>query len=233
VRVVRTQFIEAGVDVDFPVVYRALAGLDSIAQAAGRCNREGSQSSKGQVIVFVPPKPAPRGLLRFGEDACKSILQERPENLLMPENFTRYFTHYYSKVGREGMDKHGIRELLTKDAAQCRIQFRTAADRFRLIDDGDSVSIIVPYANPEDPRRDSRPLLTRLRAGALHRDLLRELQRFTVTIPIYDFNTLCKSGDLEELAPGLWALTNETAYHGELGLLVEEAGNPDPEQLYC
>lgn len=232
VRVVSTQLIEAGVDVDFPVVYRALAGLDSIAQAAGRCNREGRQSGKGQVIVFVPPKAAPLGLLRFGEDACKTILHEHPENLLTPDLFTRYFSHYYSKVGKDGLDKHHIEELLTKDAAQCQIQFRTAADRFHLIEEDGSVSVIVPYANPEETRRDSRPLIMRLRSGELHRSLLRELQRFTVTVRKHDFLILCNAGDLEELAPGLWVLKNETAYRSDLGLLVGEAGNPDPGKLY-
>ena len=73
VRVVSTQMVEAGVDVDFPVVYRALAGLDSIAQAAGRCNREG-KLGRGQVIVFVPPQPAPPGPLRRAADTTVSLL---------------------------------------------------------------------------------------------------------------------------------------------------------------
>ncbi len=233
VRVVSTQLIEAGVDVDFPVVYRALAGLDSIAQAAGRCNREGKQAGKGQVIVFVSPKPAPLGLLRFGEDTCKAILNERPEKPLTPEQFTRYFTHYYCKVGREGLDKHGIEELLTKDAEQCRIQFRTAAERFQLIDEDGSVPVIVPYATPEGPRRDSRPLIARLRSGEMHRGLLRELQRFTVTVRKHDFHTLFNAGDLDEIAPELWVLKNETAYRHDRGLLVAGSDNPDPRELYA
>lgn len=233
VRVISTQLIEAGVDLDFPVVYRALSGLDSIAQAAGRCNREGKQIGKGQVFVFVPPHQSPRGLLRFGEDACKIILQERPDNPLTPDLFTSYFNHYYSKVGKDGLDKNGIGELLTKDARDCKIQFRTAAEKFQMIDEDGSVSVIVPYANPGDAKRDSHPLIARLRAKELHRDLLRQLQRFTVTVRKHDFSALCKAGDLEELAPGLWVLKNETAYHPDLGLLVEETANPDPGSLCC
>jgi CRISPR-associated endonuclease/helicase Cas3 len=233
VRVVSTQLIEAGVDVDFPVVYRALAGLDSIAQAAGRCNREGKQVDKGMVIVFVPPKQAPLGLLRFGEDVCKRLLIDRPENPLTPEWFTLYFEHYYSKAGKEGLDKRGIHKLLTNDAAQCRIQFRTAAERFQFIDEDGSVSIIVPYDNPEKPERDSRPLIARLRSGELHRGLLRQLQRFTVTVRRYDFQRLENAGEIEEIVPGVWVLKNDTAYHPDLGLLLEETGNPDPRGLYC
>ena len=232
-RVVSTQLIEAGVDVDFPVIYRALAGLDSIAQAAGRCNREGKQADKGKVFVFVPPKQAPKGLLRFGEDACKIILHERPENPLTPEQFRHYFTHYYSKVGKDGLDKYGIKELLTKDAAQCKIQFRTAAEKFQLIEEDGSGAVIVPYANPKNSSRDSRPLIAQLRSGELDRWLLRKLQRFTVSVRERDFKALTNAGDIEILAPGLWVLKNETAYHPDLGLLVGETCNLDPEQLYC
>jgi CRISPR-associated endonuclease/helicase Cas3 len=136
-------------------------------------------------------------------------------------------------VGKDGLDKHGIKELLTKDAAQCKIQFRTAAEKFQLIEEDGSVAVIVPYANPKNSSRDSRPLIAQLRSGELDRWLLRKLQRFTVSVSERDFKALTNAGDIETLAPGLWILKNETAYHPDLGLLAGETGNPDPEQLYC
>ncbi len=233
VQVISTQLIEAGVDVDFPVVFRALAGVDSLAQAAGRCNREGKLHDKGKVVVFVPPQPAPKGLLRFGEDAAKLILCDRQTNPLSPDVFLRYFKEYYSMASQGGgLDKHGIVELLTANALECKIQFRSAADNFELIDNEDSVGVLVPYANPNEPKRDSRQLVERLRAGELHRGLLRQLQRYTVSVRLREFNRLRRNGELEELKPGLWVLRNETAYSDEFGLILEETSNPTPEKLF-
>jgi len=99
VRVISTQLVEAGVDVDFPVVYRALTGLDSIAQAAGRCNREGKLSEMGRVVIFVPPKPAPIGHLRQAQDCGRQLLQQRLGAPLSPEHFITYFRQLYWKKG--------------------------------------------------------------------------------------------------------------------------------------
>jgi CRISPR-associated endonuclease/helicase Cas3 len=102
-----------------------------------------------------------------------------------------------------------------------------------LIEEDGSVAIIVPYANPANAAHDSRPLIARLRAGELHRGLLRELQRYTVSVRKHQFEALRKANDIEEVVPDLWVLRNETAYHPQLGLLVDEASNPAPTSLYC
>jgi CRISPR-associated endonuclease/helicase Cas3 len=221
VRVISTQLVEAGVDIDFPVVYRALAGLDSIAQAAGRCNREGRMEGKGRVVVFVPPKPAPKGLLRFGEDACKSVWHDRPEGPLARPLFQRYFDQLFS---RADLDRHGIIDML-KCGPNLEIQFRSAADRFRLIDDRETQAVFVCYSD------ESRRLLDLLRGMGPERWLLRKLQRHAVTLYRHDFDRLLRKGDVFEVWPGLYAQLGDTLYHPQLGLLLENTAVIDPASL--
>lgn len=144
--VVSTQLIEAGVDLDFPVVYRAVAGLDSIAQAAGRCNREGKLPEKGQVVVFRAENGAPNGSLKQGQDITEEMLRANLlTDPLSPQAFADYFARFNAKGER---DKHKICQDLTIEINgdnQVEIQFRTAAEKFRLIDNM-GVSLIVPFA---------------------------------------------------------------------------------------
>ncbi|MHB8915010.1 MAG: CRISPR-associated helicase Cas3' [Thiobacillus sp.] len=221
VRVISTQLVEAGVDLDFPVVYRALAGLDSIAQAAGRCNREGRLAGKGKIVVFVPPKPAPRGLLRFGEDATKDIWHKRPEKPLARELFTRYFNRFLSMPN---LDKHNIAGSL-KCGSGLEVQFRTVAEKFRLIDDRETQAVFVRY------NEDSEELIDLLRAKGPERWLMRKLQRHAVTIYRYDLNSLLKNGDIEEVYADLYALVGDTLYHKETGLLLAESPILNPSTL--
>jgi CRISPR-associated endonuclease/helicase Cas3 len=145
VRVISTQLLEAGVDIDFPVVFRAFTGLDSIAQAAGRCNREG-KLERGQVFVFNPPKPPPTGMMLKAEQAGQEMFRVYPELAasLMPEAFKQYFHLYFNRLNN--FDKKQIMDLLAgPDARQFKIQFRTAALRFKLIDDAQQHGLVVRY----------------------------------------------------------------------------------------
>ncbi len=220
VRVVSTQLVEAGVDVDFPVVYRALAGLDSIAQAAGRCNREG-KLERGQVFVFVPPTAPPLGHLRRAAETTVSLLFESHKNPLRRELFRKYFEQLYWKA--PSLDRHGIMDLL-KATGECEVQFRTAAQRFQLIDESGYCSVIVLYG-------ESASLIGLLKKDGPKRWLMRKLQRYTVSLPEYQFRKLLSKGDLREVWPDMYAQTSEALYHPELGVLIDEEINPDPSAL--
>lgn len=222
-RVVSTQLVEAGVDVDFPVVYRALAGLDSIAQAAGRCNREGGLAEKGEVVVFVPPKPAPRGLLRKGENACKSVLYGVTESPLSRTRFEQYFRQLFAACT---LDEHGIcGDLFMSnnklDGLELAVNFRTAADNFKLIRDEDSAPIIVLYRGTDGQDDSIDKWLATLRLEGPQRWLMRKLQRYTASIHRREAQALLQQGDIVELIPGLYVQMSDWLYHPELGLNPE------------
>ncbi|PIQ09930.1 MAG: CRISPR-associated helicase/endonuclease Cas3 [Hydrogenophilales bacterium CG_4_9_14_3_um_filter_59_35] len=220
VRVISTQLVEAGVDVDFPVVYRALAGLDSIAQAAGRCNREGNQEEMGQVVVFVPPKPAPPGLLRQAAQISVSLLSGSANNVLGRDLAKQFFEHLY--VRAPSLDKYGIHDLLTQDARDCQIQFRTVADKFKLIDDSAYQTILVRYGNND-------VLLGKLEKEGPQRWLMRKLQRYSVNIPKRLFVQLEKQGDVREIWQGIYVQVGDTLYDKTLGVVID--GNIAPDEL--
>ncbi|MGE3298504.1 MAG: CRISPR-associated endonuclease Cas3'' [Porticoccaceae bacterium] len=222
-RVVSTQLVEAGVDLDFPVVYRALAGLDSIAQAAGRCNREGRLDDLGEVVVFVPPDPAPPGLLAKGEGACRGVLHGHTGDPLDRALFERYFRQLYYQCD---LDQHGIEELLMVDGKTLAVNFRTAAERFRLIDDADRATIIVLYRGPDGQDTTVDQRLAQLRRDGPARWLLRALQRYTVSIHQRDARRLLAQGDTEELIPGLFVQVSDVLYDRILGLSMHGGGNP-------
>ena len=212
VRVISTQVIEAGVDIDFPVVYRALAGLDSIAQAAGRCNREGRMDT-GIVHVFLPPKQAPLGLLRKGEDKTREMLACGIQDFLSPDTFHKYFQLFYS--GLNSLDKHNIKDLLWKrsDVGLGIFQFITAATLFQMIEDGASYTVYVQYG-------DSQKLINSLRFGGPSREVMRKLQRFAVQVPPRLASGLLVLGFLEQLEHGFLITRIPEIYTQETGLQI-------------
>lgn len=217
-RVISTQLVEAGVDVDFPVVYRAVAGLDSIAQAAGRCNREGRLAENGEVIVFVPPKPAPHGLLLTGENACRNVLNGVTEQPLTRARFAAYFERLYYDCK---LDKEGICGLLEVEGSTLAINFRSAADKFRLIADEDSMPIVVRYRGSDGQDDSIDKWLATLRKNGPERWLMRKLQRYTVNLRRNEALPLLNQGDIEEIMPGLYMQASDWLYSALLGLVPE------------
>ncbi len=216
-----TQLLEAGVDIDFPTVYRSFSGLDNIAQAAGRCNREGNVE-RGDVFVFNPPKPSPSGRLLKAEDAAQELFRTQLELALslMPEAFRRYFIRYFS--GLNGFDTKEIMDLLAgNDALKYQIQFRTAARRFKLIDDALQHGVIVKY---REGKVDIDALIDQLRYGGPSRTLMRQLQRYSVNVYDPDLWQLRERGMIEEVS-GIWVQTQDSLYDPAFGLNIEATLN--------
>jgi len=211
VRVVSTQLVEAGVDMDFPVVYRALAGLDSIAQAAGRCNREGKLPDLGKVIVFNAPKKPPLGILRKAADTTRSILATKCQDPLHYSLFEQYFSELYWKAN--SLDVKEIVKLLTPSPQDCGVYFRTAAERFKLIDDSRQKTILVRYG-------EGNTWVDLLRFQGPDRALLRRLQRYTVNISKENFSDMLRRRVISEIQPGIFALTSEMDYSQAVGLVL-------------
>lgn len=221
VRVISTQLVEAGVDFDFPVVYRALAGLDSIAQAAGRCNREGKLSEHGKVIVFNAPRKAPMGILRKAADTTCSIFTTHQKDPLDYSLYEKYFSELYWKAN--SLDSKDIISLLSPDQIECGIYFRTAAKKFRMIDDTLQKTILVRYGEGER-------LINLLKSQGPDRRLMRKLQRYTVNVYNNDFERLLRQGAIEEVQPKIFALTTNSQYSKDTGLIVDETFY-NPEQF--
>lgn len=220
-RVVSTQLVEAGVDFDFPVVYRALAGLDSVAQAAGRCNREGRLAT-GRVCVFQPESIIPVGHLRQAAEIGRQLLTNEDADLLAPGRFEQFFKTLYWIKG-DGLDKQGIMALLANDS-ELRISFRTAAEKFRLIDDAASASVVVRYG-------EGTKLIELLRRQDPERWLLRRLQRFVVNLPRFIHGRLAAEGAIEEIRPGIFIQAQGNLYDEQLGLCVDRSMIYAPDDL--
>jgi CRISPR-associated endonuclease/helicase Cas3 len=210
IRVISTQLVEAGVDIDFPVVYRALAGLDSIAQAGGRCNREGKLES-GLVKVFVPPKPAPIGMLRKAAQATKSVIAAGLPATLPPKSFTKYFQIYFADIDQKKGEE--IRTLLTVDKQNLGCAFRSAAAVFKLIDDEAQRAVYVRYG-------ESERWLDMLGKEGPERWLLRKLQRYSVSISVRDFDRMLANGDVVPTWQGSFFAASSAALYGKNGLIT-------------
>jgi len=205
---VSTQVIEAGVDVDFPLVMRALGPLDRIAQAAGRCNREGKLPS-GQVIVFKPEDGRmPPGAYRIGAQISQDALH-RLGTLDMddPAVYSNYFQALYQKVSR---DTHNIQAL------RASLDYPEVSRKGRMIEDED-ISVVVLY----DAK--ARQLLGQLERaeGTTTRQVLRQLHPYIVNLREKDLQNAIKGGQASELLPGLWRW--EGMYSQTRGIVLESA----------
>ncbi len=215
-RLVSTQLVEAGVDLDFPTVYRAEAGFDSIAQAAGRCNREG-KLPLGFTYLFEAEERPPVGLLRSAADAAKELEPQYPDPLapLAVEAYFRLF--YWTQKSR--WDKHGVMKTMCIDRQRGRLlfQFREMAAAFQIIRE-EQVPVLVPYS--KDPKIDNEiwDKLTTNKSPFLPQ---RELQPYLVSVRKQAIQQMQQRGFVTEHESGLWILLNRSLYSREKGLAPE------------
>jgi CRISPR-associated endonuclease/helicase Cas3 len=207
IRVIATQLIEAGVDVDFETVMRQESGLDSILQAAGRCNREGKMKM-GNTYVFKLDKPLPRGFISNANDARLAIKSDNAIDWFAPETMTEYFRQLYSRC--KNFDKSDIKTKLYKPT---EMQFETADKEFNLIEDN-GISVIINYGS-------SSKLIETLKLTGPSYGLRKKLSRYSVCINHRDFDDLQKFGIIEELLPGIFYISDDTQYDEQTGLSVK------------
>lgn len=223
-RVVSTQVVEAGVDVDFPVVYRALAGLDSLAQAAGRCNRNGRLSGRGEVFVFRTEHAAANRYFAETANCAAQVFERHADDLLSLAAVERYFRLYYwdQKSRWDERDILGQFRLDSRPGSSLPFDFgfAAAAERFRLIDDAGQRAVIVPWGEK------GAALCARLRAmTAPNREVLREAQRYTVQVRLPEWNRAVDRKDIRLLFDNLGVLeSREAFYDAHTGLNLEAEG---------
>lgn len=212
-RVISTQLVEAGVDLDFPVVYRSIAGIDSIAQAAGRCNRNG-RLTKGLVYVFRPEKHGlPAGWLSRTASIGEEILKKHADPLNL-QAVQEYFTMLYDIEG-EKLDKKNIMGLIREQESSLHFPFRTIADEFKLIDEN-TTGLVIPW----DDR--CKKLLRQAVWSDWPGRFARKLQQYTVQVFEGEFREMLSFGIIESVAGTYYMLSEETVqlhYDREMGLM--------------
>lgn len=193
-RLIATQLVEAGVDVDFPVVLRALGPLDNIIQAAGRCNREGLLEA-GTMIIFDPKDGTlPPGSYRVGTSITRGLLAEGPLDTSDLTLARRYFERYYRSVNRDEPDVQVARRVL---------DYPETALRFRMINE-DTVPVVVPYQHPDHSTVCANLLSALQQQQGSPRDVLRRLQPYIVNVPARHLMKLSDPTHAEEVIPGLY-----------------------------
>jgi CRISPR-associated endonuclease/helicase Cas3 len=219
--IISTQLIEAGVDIDLPVVYRAMAGLDSIAQAAGRCNREGKLNENGKlgrVVVFNSIRKAPVGTLRKASETALNMIKQGLDNPMSRDIFSSYFSELYWKSN--SLDAKGVMKLLKPDASDLAIQFKSASEAFKIVDDSVQRTILVRYGDGGDLIEQLK--MSKNSSKGYEIKLLRKLQRYSINIYATQFEALNRRGSLEEIMPDVFALNNDVEYDARVGLLIDD-----------
>jgi CRISPR-associated endonuclease/helicase Cas3 len=195
-RLISTQVVEAGVDLDFPFVLRALGPLDSVIQAAGRCNRNG-RLERGRVVVVRPAEGGtPPGAYKTATGVTEALLGADYTDADNPDVARRYFQQLFATVNTDGKGIQALRESLN---------YPEVATQFRIIDD-DTEDVIVHYGSDDQQDKAQRAIARLRRDQTQARFILRQLQPFMVSLRRREAERYRKQGFIDELLPGvgLW-----------------------------
>jgi CRISPR-associated endonuclease/helicase Cas3 len=205
---------------DFPLLFRAVAPLDSIVQAAGRCNREG-KLKKGRVKIFQPADNVlPKGVYKNATEITAAMNLDEETLATDYEIFARYFKQVYqsNETGQE------------IQTARRELRFQDVAGKAKVIDN-EGIGVIIKY---ENEKRSSFEIIDEIRSRGANlnnktkiwdfkKEDLRKLQRFMVNLYPHDFHALEQKEQLEKLLPNKELnlyVVNEGSYHKELGVLI-------------
>lgn len=216
VRLIATSLVEAGVDFDFQSVYRELAGVDSMIQAAGRCNREGKrQRAQCETVIFALEKlediHIPQALKLPIEVAGQVF--ERYEDISSPEAVGEYFKRLYHFRG-EGLDAKNIVGQLEEGVRSKLFPFASVARQFKLIE-SDTKTVLI------DREPESQEIAGKIRRGEYSRQLIRDAGQYCVNVYDNDFEKMNGAGMLEAIDTNFYVLRNVEQYTEEKGLEIQ------------
>lgn len=218
VHLVSTALVEAGVDIDFAAVWRAMAGLDQIAQAGGRCNREGRSDRLASVVTVFDPADDPPFYILPAVAATRETLRRHPDDPLTLDALDHYFRRLYWAMERGDQDGLDTKDILRRlnDAPNLLFPHEDIARDMRLIEDDGEV-ILIPFDETAEN------LINQLGRDEPAAGLARDLQPYTVSVYAADFQSLVASRTIVPVTSDeqFWSLADRNRYCDDVGLILD------------